>query len=300
MVDSALVLNCPYTKGPYEAQHKNNINCWLEFFVHEKNIPVIATVPLLRFPEISDLCYDRVSEYLQFCGVICFDTCEAWHIGFYDVIHAYDPAKYVYLWSADFECTREAKDAASNLLDYPIENDLLVGTIEASGTKEDIDQWATYPLLKFWFPEEYRALKEMGFSKPRSELLRFSTDFLYHALKKRWFPAEQTIHLIFQGLWNGKFKMAPIYFPRIKDDDVSRDQPNFIQQVERMEAWMKQMWRERQKELVDVWRVTRGYKEKCEESFEILMDVYDNLLQSDRIKQEREVGICLTQMPLSL
>ena len=302
MTDSALVLICPFTNDTYESQHKTNINCWLEFFVHEKKIPVIATVPLSHFPENSDLQCDRVSEYLQFCPVICFDTCDAWHVGFYDAIQAYNPARYVYLWSADFECNQIAKDAADRLLTYPEENDLLVGTIEASGTKEDIDQWSTYPLLKYWFPVEYKKLKQMGFSKPRSELLRLSVDLLTYALKKRWFPAEQTIHLIFQCLWNGKFNLAPTYFPKIKDDDVSRDHPNFIQQVERMEVWIKQMWRERQNELVKEWEVKEVYKENCEDSFKILMKVYDNLIEKTPVHQnrEREIEICLTQMPASL
>ena len=105
-------------------------------------------------------------------------------------------------------------------------------------------------------------LKSNGFTKPRSELLRSSVPFLKQALEKRWFPTEQTIHLIFQCLWSrNQFQAMPILFPKINDDGKDREQPEVIQQVERMEVWLKYMWRDRQKELERDWCKTREFTE---------------------------------------
>lgn len=295
MIDTALVLNCPYTFYEYEPWHLDNIKCWLDYFIDEKELHVVATLPTERAEDVMNLTYDK--ELYTCYPVLSFDTCDRWRAGLSKALDQYCPQKHVYLWSADFDCTEESKTAADKLIDYPEGKDLVVGTIEAVGKKEDIDKFATNPFVENWFPDEFESIKANGFSKPRSELLRFSVSFLEFALSKRWFPTEQTIHLIFQCLWNdGSFEAEPIFFPKIKDDGEARDQPNVIQQVERMEVWMKYMWRDRQSELNRNWWETGEYTKKCKRSFRTAMRAHDILLKDkiDNIRQERRMESCQT------
>lgn len=278
MIDSALVLNCPSTMGAYQHRHIENIECWLDFFVNEERIHVVATPSSERWQDLAHLEYDK--ELYTLLPVLSFDTCSRWQAGLFEALALYQPRNHVFLWAADFFYSDEAKRAAEKMLDYDGDEDLVVGTIEAGGKKEDIDRCATHPFIEIWFPEEFEIIQSKGFSKPRSELLRFSVPFLEYSLRKRWFPTEQTIHLIFQCLWNdGDFEVEPILLPKIEDDGEARNQPNVIQQVERMEVWLKYMWRERQCELDCSWWEMDEYKNKCIQSFETAMRAYDILVE---------------------
>ena len=277
MIDTALVLNCPSTMGAYRHRHMENIACWLDFFVNKQKIHVVATAHSENWQDLAHLEYDK--ELFTLLPVLSFDTCSRWQAGLSEALTLYQPSNHVFLWAADFFFSDEAKRAAEKMLDYAGTADLVVGTIEAVGKKEDIDRWATHPFIEIWFPKESEIIQSKNFSKPRSELLRFSVPFLEHSLRKRWFPTEQTIHLIFQCFWNGHdFKAEPILLPRIEDDGEARNQPNVIQQVERMEVWLKYMWRERQCELDGHWWEMDAYKNKCIQSFETAMRAHDILV----------------------
>ncbi len=299
MEDCTLVLICPFTTGDYRQRHVDTITCWLDFFVYEKGIPVLAMLPLECEPDLALHHFDK--EPKTFFPVLGFDTCDRWRVGLFEALHLHRPRKHVVLWSADFECSEKAKIAADTLINHPADVDLVVGTIEASGIKEEIDRLATNPFIENWFPVEFDMISKSGFSKPRSELLRFSVTFLESALGKRWFPAEQTIHLIFQCLWNKNFKAEPVFLPNIEDDGEARNQPNVIQQVERMEVWMKYMWRDRQGQLNNNWAKSGEYQRKAERSFQIAMQAYNVLLGywNDDYRKGKETESChIKRMPV--
>lgn len=278
-IETALVLCCPDTIHRYQPHHLRNIKSWIDFFVFEKHQHVIATLPSQHQMDVAHLRYDP-SVFL-FQPVSRFETCDRWRVGLEKAMDCFAPKRFMYLWSADFHFNDAARKSANLLLDNKENADLLVGTIKASGRKEEIDQYATYPLIQNWFPEEYETLRQTGYSKPRSELLRFSTLFLLFALSKRWYPTEQTIHLILQCFWDSEnFKAAPLPFYEMHDtDDDTRAHPNVIQQVDRMEVWLKYMWRERQTQLHrSGWEYCR-FLQKCIQSFDIVTRAYSALLE---------------------
>lgn len=189
------------------------------------------------------------------------------------------PKKYLYLWSADFHFNAAARNAADSLLNNQLETDLLVGTFKGTARKEAVDRRATFPLIENWFPDEYRTMREAGFFKPRSELLRFSTIFLSFTFSKRWFPTEQSIHLIFQCLWDMEnFSAAPVDLGEISDDDEERAHPNVIQQIDRMDVWLKYMWREHQTELHRGGWQYCDFLRKSVRSFNLIQEAYAGLL----------------------
>jgi hypothetical protein len=153
MIDTALVLNCPSTMGAYQHRHIENIECWLDFFVNEERIHVVATPSSERWQDLAHLEYDK--ELYTLLPVLSFDTCSRWQAGLFEALALYQPRNHVFLWAADFFYSDEAKRAAEKMLDYSGNEDLVVGTIEAVGKKEDIDRCATHPFIEIWFPEEF-------------------------------------------------------------------------------------------------------------------------------------------------
>lgn len=275
-----VVLNLLFKPKQYESNDISNIFNWINFFRSHK-MRVIATPPIERkeiFEQIGITGENsRESLFISY-PVLSFDTCDRWRVGLRKATEF--ESKYYYLWSADFDFSEKSKSAASDLINYDGDESLVIGTIKATGTKETIDEIATFPLLKLWFPKEYKRIKGEGFTKPRSELLRFSRNFLLKTLEKRWYPTEQTINLILQCFWSGKtdnFRVKPLDFcyDRISDSEVARLSPNVIQQVERMELWLKYIWRDRNKN----WE-KHNYIELCEKSFEITKKAYEKLLNN--------------------
>ena len=202
-----------------------------------------------------------------------FDTCDRWKAGFLKALD--NPNTYLfYLWSADFQFSKLSESSAEKLFDYEEQYDLVVGTIEATGTKELIDSLGTLPMLELWFNKETTHLVRNGFKKPRFELLRISRKFIEFSLSKRWYPSEQTINLILQCLWNDNlFTVQSLSLKEIKDDDQSRKTPNAIQQIERMELWLKYMWKDRNRD----WSPNE-YFLMCEKSHKIYKNAYSYLL----------------------
>jgi hypothetical protein len=176
--------------------------------------------------------------------VSSFDTCDRWKAGLSESIKD-EEIDFFFFWSADFKFNDNSVNSAKLLLDYDGNYDLVIGTIDASGKKELIDSLATIPLIEHWFPKEGLFISEKGFSKPRSELFKISKKFASFLISNRWYPSEQTINILLQCIWNSdRFKMNQISLGKIQDDDQSRSDKNIIQQIERMELWLKYMWRD--------------------------------------------------------
>jgi hypothetical protein len=271
---NVVVLNLLFKPRPYSENDINTISQWIRFF-QEHDLIVIATPPQERADVFDRITVQNKDFFIPF-PVTSFDTCDRWKAGLLRAVQIdmIKPtgSKFYFLWSADFEFTVDSKAAAGELLSHNGQEDLVVGTIKASGTKNAIDRYGTGPLTKFWFPDEYRRMITGGFSKPRSELLRFSEAFLTKALNRRWYPTEQTICLIMQCFWD-RLPIRMLQFSNLQDSDEARDNPNLVQQIERMEVWLKYMWRDREKN----WNKTE-YLLKCEESSRIATEACRLLL----------------------
>ena len=59
----------------------------------------------------------------------------------------------------------------------------------------------------------------------------------------------------------------------LRDSDEARNNPNLVQQIERMEVWLKYMWRDHKNN----WNKTE-YVLKCEESSRIVIEACRLLL----------------------
>lgn len=283
-------LNFLYKPKPYKPLIIVRAENWINFFL-DQGIYVFGTPPIERAEDLKNV-KPKNENLFTSLPVASFDTCDRWRVGLQEAIDKFKAADYFFLWSADFispqeeskelgkgaEETKSGKSAL-DLIDYGGKEDLVVGTIEATGMKEAIDQYATYPLLQNWFPEEFELMMRIGLLKPRSELLRISRKFLKAVLDKRWYPTEQTIHLILQCLWSLKlwnnlkeeerFTIKALQLPKIPDDPSARDNLNVVQQVDRMELWLKYIWRDKFRK----WLLP-DYVPKCQKSSEIVKGAY--------------------------
>jgi hypothetical protein len=239
---TAVILNLPFKAIPYDENEISNFEKWIQYFASESS-EVIVTPPVER----NDIKFSANIMNLNNITIIhvsSFDTCDRWKAGLLKALDN-NAMELFYFWSSDFEFNSISKKSAEKLLKNKNECDLIIGTIQATGNKEKIDTIGTIPLLENWFYHESQTLFEKKISKPRSELLRISRELALFLLSKRWYPSEQTINIILQCLWNSKlFSMQPLPLGQIKDEVQSRQSQEVIQQIERMELWLKYMWRE--------------------------------------------------------
>lgn len=274
-MQNIIVLNLLFKPKPYSDDDLKTISNWINFF-QERGLKVIVAPPQERRDVFDFLKVSNTDLFIPF-PVLSFDTCDRWKAGLLKALQIDEGISskdnFYYLWSADFEFTEQSKSAARELLSYNGQEELVVGTIKATGTKNSIDKYGTIPLIKSWFPDEYRRMVNEEFSKPRSELLRFSKTFLNTALNRRWYPTEQTIFLILQCFWEQR-SIRAIQFSNLQDSDEARDK-NLVQQIERMEVWLKYMWRDHGKN----WNRTE-YLLKCEKSSRISTEACRLLLFS--------------------
>ncbi|MHC4084332.1 MAG: hypothetical protein ACYSWZ_05550 [Planctomycetota bacterium] len=271
-----VVLNLLFKPVRYEPKEISNIFNWISFF-RSCDMRVIATPPADRkeiFEELGITEDSPNNKLFMSYPVLSFDTCDRWRAGLQKAAEFEE--EYYYLWAADFDFSEASKSAANKLIEYEEKIDLVVGTINAKGRKQAIDEEATFPLLSHWFPEECKRMEEEEeeeekFTKPRSELLRFSGKFLKKALRARWYPTEQTINLILQCFWSEEtediFSVKALGLKGdVSDSDEARGKvKGVIEQVERMELWLKYIWRDRKKVLNK-----DEYIRMCEESSEIV------------------------------
>ncbi|MDX2440183.1 MAG: hypothetical protein QNK40_06480 [Desulfobacterales bacterium] len=270
---NAIILNLPYKNKKYDSVELEKFKNWVKFFTkQEKDIQIIITTPFER----KDDSLDQIIYGISNASIIpsaSFDTCDRWRIGFLEASKDED-IEFFYLWSADFEFSELAKSSAIELFEHTSNKDLVVGTIQATGTKELIDSVGTFPLLELWFKKECKYLEREGFSKPRSELFRISRSLLKESLEKRWYPSEQTLHLLLICIWGGmQFSLEPLPLKALKDDDQLRDNPGAFQQIERMELWLKYIWKDRHAK----W-LPNEYYTLCDKSGEILRNAFDILV----------------------
>jgi hypothetical protein len=286
-------LNFLYKPVPYKPLLIGRAENWVNFFI-DQGIHVIGTPPIERTEDIK-MVKPKNQKFFTLLPVNSFDTCDRWRAGLSAAMERFKNADHFFLWSADFlsprestksneteQAANESEQAALALIEYGGKEDLVVGTIEAGGMKEAIDQYAIYPLLQNWFPDEFELMMQMGLLKPRSELLRLSRKFLEVTLQRRWYPTEQTIYLILQSIWSLKlwnnlkeeerFTIRMLKLPKIPDEPSARDDLNVVQQVDRAELWLKYIWRDKFRK----WFLP-DYTSKCQTSSEIVKNAYKEL-----------------------
>ena len=273
----AIILNLPFKADSYSEKEVMQFEKWIRFFAG-KDAQVIVTPPAERKDLVFTESVTKL-ENIHLFFVPSFDTCDRWKAGLLKALENPNTDPF-YLWSADFQFSELSTASADKLFEHENGCDFVVGTIEATGTKERIDTLGTFPLLHHWFHKESDLMIKKGFYKPRSELLRLSRKFLEFALAKRWYPSEQTINLILQCLWNEDlFTMKSMAIGEIKDADASRETSDVVEQIERMELWLKYMWRNHNRN----WAPDK-YQFMCGKSHQILQNAIEHLLFTSRNK----------------
>lgn len=202
---------------------------------------------------------DVVDKWSDKSVVWSTDTCQMWLGGLgekYDSAVAQgDHAGVFWLIPGDFDYdTPEGIEILEKIDRVPLcvrENnaDFCVGEITSpeNTSKQLIDTYGTYGLLYNWFPEEAKIVRKLT-SKPRTEFFAISQAYLTHMLNCRWFPYEQTLIMLLEGL-SGTRELRSFYkepLGSIHDQPQGRDTLfAAMQQVERAERVLKLYWRER-------------------------------------------------------
>ncbi len=286
MHSAVIVLNFPFAQAGYGEAEIKSIRQWLRFFV-ELETPVVGTPPLANAPHVEQVIAELNTRHRTQVTVVpvpSFDTCERWRAGLQAAVTrtAFCGVDRFVLWASDFappDGSEDSRRAALDMVRYDGEDDLVVGTIDASGAKRMIDDCATYPLTNHWFPQEFAAMQHAELLRPRSELLNISRRLLEGSsengprpsgsLSERWYPSEQTIHLILQCLWsNGRWSVKARPLGKLVDMG-STPHRDIVQQVDRMELWLSYMWRSH----TAGWSL-RDYASLRAESFEIVQSAY--------------------------
>jgi hypothetical protein len=275
-----VVLAFPFRYGGYSQKLVRDGVGWIDYF-RNAEAEVICVLPEEHADEGRRFLPASSEEELTVLAVPSFETCDRWRAGlsYANDTYSAEQAPYFHLWAADFDYDGPhgpCAEAASALLNYSGNEDLVVGSFESSGSKELIESAATRPLLSNWFPEESAQLLAVGVSKPRSELFRISRAFLGQSLTHRWFPSEQTIHLLLECLWSrGEYSLAALPLGQIEDDESNRISQNVVEQVDRMDLWLSYMWREHSGE----WN-SAEFCAKREAGFNIVQCAYQTLLRN--------------------
>lgn len=191
------------------------------------------------------------------------DTCQMWIDGWYYAMGRYRKAKRIALLPGDIVTIRD-RDHFLNQIDVLVTAgsnwDIAIGDISIPnrfGGKYLIDEYGTYPLLANWFPDQTRAILKKNISRPRSEFLNIKVKVLKKLLRFRKFAYEQTLNMLIRS-WSpaggddarerglhGRWKYRVHAFPLgdMQDDSTYRQYGGCLDQIERMERMIKQLWR---------------------------------------------------------
>jgi hypothetical protein len=190
----------------------------------------------------------RCSEVLDVWAV---DTCQMWYAGLGAAFERGGPQDVYWLIPGDFNYgTRGGQQVLSRLHDLPeiileLDQDLCIGEIatDHNDSKQLIDTYGTFALLYNWFPVEAQEIRQFT-ERPRSEFLAVRHSFLGEALRRRWYPYEQTVVMLLQAVF-GKNGISRFFVGNISDLPGGRESlASAMQQVERTERVLKAVWRE--------------------------------------------------------
>ena len=190
----------------------------------------------------------RCSEVLDLWAV---DTCQMWYSGLGAAFERGGPNDVYWLIPGDFNYgSTVGQEVLSGLHDLPeiileLEQDICIGEIAAdhNNPKQLIDTYGTFALLYHWFPAEAQEIRRFT-ERPRSEFFALRHGFLADALRRRWYPYEQTVVMLLQAVFDKK-GISRFSVGHISDLPEGRESlTSATLQVERTERVLKALWRE--------------------------------------------------------
>jgi hypothetical protein len=193
-----------------------------------------------------------VARHSDILDAWCVDTCQMWYSGLGLAFERGKPGDVYWLVPGDFNYgTTVGKEVLSRLHDLPeicveLAQDVCVGEIATDhcNSKQLIDTYGTFALLYNWFPAEAQEIRQFT-ERPRSEFFAVRHDFLREMLRQRWYAYEQTVVMLLHAVFRGG-RISRFFVGDICDLPEGRDSLNSaMQQVERTERVLKNLWRER-------------------------------------------------------
>ncbi len=190
----------------------------------------------------------RHSEVLDLWSV---DTCQMWYSGLGTAFERGGPNDVYWLIPGDFNYgTTMGQEVLSTLHDLPeiileLDQDICIGEIATNhnNPKQLIDTYGTFALLYHWFPAEAQEIRQFT-ERPRSEFFAVRHSFLAEALRRRWYPYEQTVVMLLQAVFDKK-GISRFSVGHISDLPEGRESlASAMLQVERTERVLKALWRE--------------------------------------------------------
>ncbi len=181
----------------------------------------------------------------------CVDTCQMWYAGLGRAFESGSENDVYWLIPGDFDYgTPRGQEVLGRLHDLPeivmeLNQDICIGEIATDhcNSKQLIDTYGTFALLYTWFPKEAQEIRKFT-ERPRSEFFAVRHQFLKEVLCERWYPYEQTMVVLLQAVLRGK-SITRFFVGHISDLPEGRETLDAaIQQVERTERVLKNLWRE--------------------------------------------------------
>jgi hypothetical protein len=182
----------------------------------------------------------------------CVDTCQMWYEGLGRAFQRGRPGDVYWLIPGDFDYgSAPGREVLASLHDLPeiileLDQDFCVGEIatDHNNPKQLIDTYGTFALLYNWFPKEAQELRQLT-ERPRSEFFAIRHEFLRDMLHQRWYAYEQTVVMLLQAVFRRK-RISRFFVGHITDLPAGGESlASALQQVERTERVLKNLWRER-------------------------------------------------------
>lgn len=215
----------------------------------------------------------------------CVDTCQMWYAGLGLAHERGRPGDVYWLIPGDFNygstVGREVLDRLHDLPEIVLElkQDLCIGEIATDhrNSKQLIDTYGTFALLYNWFPAEARAIREYT-ERPRSEFFAVEHQFLGTSLLQRWYPYEQTVVMLLQAVFHHR-KISRFFVGDITDlPEGGESLTSAMQQVERTERVIKNVWRDRHQGRRDWIQTYRSLETQSDRVRRTALMILENLL----------------------
>jgi len=225
----------------------------------------------------------RCSEVLDVWAV---DTCQMWYAGLGAAFERGGARDVYWLIPGDFNYgTAAGQEVLSRLHDLPeiileLDQDLCIGEIatDHNNSKQLIDTYGTFALLYNWFPAEAQEIRQFT-ERPRSEFFAVRHGFLGEALRRRWYPYEQTVVMLLQAVF-AKKSISRFLVGKISDLPEGREPlASAMQQVERTERVLKAIWREHHQAEPDWIEQYRRLETSSEQARRTALTILQNLLR---------------------
>jgi hypothetical protein len=182
----------------------------------------------------------------------CVDTCQMWYSGLGLAFEEGGEEDVYWLIPGDFNYgTPAGREILGRLHELPeicleLGQDVCVGEVatDPGNSKQLIDTYGTFALLYNWFPSEAQEIRQYT-ERPRSEFLAVGHRFLREALLRRWYASEQTVVMLLQAV-SARLRISRFCVGNLTDLPEGRESlASAVQQVERTEAVLSSLWRER-------------------------------------------------------